>query len=498
MSSIRPLIIIMILSLAATLAQGAKPALYEQKRKTKKEIRPLVKYPLLKRTDKKSDVKKYLPFESSRSRLITKEASTKKPEELRAIYNDIRDTGSDDEEEFYDYRSNNESSSDLAGIGGDIKTVIKKHHFTLSGTPHSIQGLPIIYTSKGTGFNVGARISVANIRYEDPYTYKLSLQYWSSDRGSRNHELSLDIPHFFSYNWHVRIAYTYPRSITQKYYGVGNDSVNNKEFTDPDSSEFKSRTYYQYIQTYPKLAFDIEYTIPNQDISIYTGFALDKASIDPHNKDASSKIYSEQPYGYQGGKTNYIKAGIKYDSRDYPFNPMSGITIAGTYTNHAKFMKSDYEHSNVNLVYMGFFSFWRYFTLSQRVMAEQMWGDMPFFSLSEFRSYNDYNGLGGSDFLRGAPSYRYIDNLKFVNQFELRTRIFNGKIFSQRVMIHFNPFWDMGRVWDNKKKFTLNNFHHSFGNEFRFTWNDNFIVSFTFGVSGDGMATYLTFGESFI
>lgn len=85
-----------------------------------------------------------------------------------------------------------------------------------------------------------------------------------------------------------------------------------------------------------------------------------------------------------------------------------------------------------------------------------------------------------------------------VSQLELRTRFYYGKVFGQLLMVHFNPYWDMGRVWDRNKKLTFGDFHHSFGNEFRFTWNDNFIMSFTVGRSTDGTSTYLTFGENFI
>ncbi len=460
-------------TITSVLCAQEKPPLSIQKRKTLKEHKVVIQ-----EKKQKTDFKEIL--------------SEKRP----GIYNDIKSHYKTEDEEYEnEYK---DSNSDLAGMGGDIKGVIKKHHFTIGNSPYSIQGIPIVYTSKATGFNLGARFSIANLQYDDPYTYNLSIQYWVSDRGSKNHEIALDIPHFFSKNWHARIAYEYPKTITQKYFGVGNNSTYNTAFTNPNSPDFLSRTYYQYISLYPKFSFDIEYEIPDYDFSIYSGVALDKAIISPNNNDGRSKIYTEQPYGSNGGKTNYVKGGIKYDTRNYPFNPTRGITIAGTYTNHGKFIKSDYPHSNLNLAYMGFFSFWKYFTFSQRVMIDQMWGDLPFFALSEFKSYNDYRGLGGQDFLRGAPSYRYIDNLKFANQFELRTRIYNGNIFGQMVMVHFNPFWDMGRVWDRKQKINLNEFHHSFGNEFRFTWNDNFIMSITMGKSSDGFSSYLTFGETFM
>ena len=489
----RLLVIFTIALLTLNSLMARKPTLFVQERKVLKTSKTTARAKTKVRTKKTQPKIKTI--------LSDQQAPVRKRKELRGIYSDItayyRTEDQEEEEEYREQRTGN-SKGDLADMGGDIKSVMRKHHFTLGSNPHSVQGVPIIYTSKSTGFNLGARISLANLKDEDPYTYKFSVQYWASDRGSKKHEIALDMPHFFSKSWHARMAFKYPKTITQKYYGAGNDSVNDKSLIDPDSPNFLSRTYYQYIETYPKFTFDLQYKVIGNYLSIYSGIAIEKATIRPHNNDQRSKIYTEQPYGYGGGKTNYVKGGLRFDTRDYPFNPTSGVTIAATYTNHGKFIKSDYPYSNINLVYMGFLSFWRYFTLSQRFMVDQMWGDLPFFSLSEFRSYNDYDGLGGEDFLRGAPSYRYVDNLKFANQFELRTRVYNGKVFGQMLMIHFNPFWDMGRVWDRKEKISITHFHHSFGNEFRFTWNKDFIMSFTMGKSGSGFATYLTFGESFM
>ena len=146
---------------------------------------------------------------------------------------------------------------------------------------------------------------------------------------------------------------------------------------------------------------------------------------------------------------------------------------------------------------MGFFSFLKYFVLGHRIMIDQTLGDIPFFALASFNSYDNYQGLGGQDTLRGAPTFRYIDNLKFINQLELRTRFYNGIIFGQHMELFLVPYWDFGKVWDRHKKINFEDLHHSVGNEFRFTWNTTFIASFTMGFTRDNFTTYLSFGESF-
>jgi outer membrane protein assembly factor BamA len=429
-----------------------------------------------------------------------KKTLVERPRDNEGIFNS--DTTKQNKKDAWDdFEKENEEDTgiaqDFSDMSSGMKSAVQKHHFTLGEHPYSVQGLPIIYTSKSTGFNLGARLSLTDLKTQNPYSFNLTLQYWVTDRGGKNHQISLDIPQFFSRRWRVRFSYTYPEAIDQNYFGIGNTSIFNKDLVSPGNPNFISRTYYQYKFAYPRFSFDIAYKFLKDRMSIYTGISLDRATIRTINNDGRSKMYTERPYGYRGGKTNYLKLGLKYDTRDYPINPSRGIVLAGTYTDHGAFIGSDYPYSNANLTYMGFFSIWKYFVLAHRVMIDQAWGDTPFFALAGFKSYNDYEGLGGDDTLRGAPTYRYIDNLKFINQLELRTKFYNGKVFGQHLELFVIPYWDMGKVWDRNKKMNLNDIHHSLGGEFRFTWNTTFIASFHMGFSKESFSTGLSFGESF-
>lgn len=438
---------------------------------------------------------------------LKKTPSERKDKLNPGILNEIKDSlssGVAEEDEDWEESSDTDLkkqatplSRDFKQMSSSINEIIQKRNFTIGDHPYSLQGLPIAYTSKSTGFNLGARISFADLKSEDPYTFLFTFQFWQTDRGAKNHEISLAIPELFNRHWGLKLAYIYPEVIDNNYFGIGNNSIYDKSLISPGNPKFISRNYYQYTFIYPRFTVDVSYKFLRDKVSVYAGIGIDKASINPPNKNNTSKIYTEQPYGYNGGKTNYIKAGIKFDSRDYPMNPTEGFVVATTYTDHAKFMGSDFNYRNIDLTYMGFFSFLKYFVLGHRIMIDQTLGDIPFFALASFNSYDNYQGLGGQDTLRGAPTFRYIDNLKFINQLELRTRFYNGIIFGQHMELFLVPYWDFGKVWDRHKKINFEDLHHSVGNEFRFTWNTTFIASFTMGFTRDNFTTYLSFGESF-
>ncbi|MFH1223700.1 MAG: hypothetical protein V1647_05095, partial [Pseudomonadota bacterium] len=241
----------------------------------------------------------------SKRLLVKKQKKTvieKSQEREPAIYNDI--VGKPEKDQFLEGWESGEPgdqgafSGDLGEMGGDIQGMMKDHNFTIGGVPHSIQGLPIAYTSKSTGFNLGAMVSMANLKHKHPYLYKFALRLWYSDRGARNHAVSLDIPYFFSKRWHIRMDYVYPVTIDQNYFGMtGNNAVYNKDFISPRSSSFISRTYYQYIMTYPSFAFDLEYNLISDLFSIYSGITIEEATVLAHDLNANSKLFTEQPNG---------------------------------------------------------------------------------------------------------------------------------------------------------------------------------------------------------
>lgn len=405
-----------------------------------------------------------------------------------ALYNDFIKG-----EEESDPLFSKETTKDFSKLGSQVKDFIKKHNFTINDIPYSVQGLPIIYTSKNTGFNLGLKASIFDFKYKDPYRYSFSAQVWFSDLGNRKHEFSLNIPYFFSKHWSVRLNYQYFRDISQGYYGFGNDSINDKSLTNPDDSNFISRNYYRYIIEYPNFNFDISFKIPRTNFSIYTGLGIEKARILFH--DEINKLEQDKPYGTDGGKTNYMKFGLKYDNKIVYTD--KGIILSSTFTLHTDKIKSDYNYKNLNFTYMGFLPLSKYISVAQRVMVEQIWGDTPFFVFSEFKSHSDYKGLGGERILRGAPNNRYVDDVKFIHQIELRTKLYNSDFFKQYMQVEFIPYWDLGRVWNKYEPITFKDMHMTFGSELRLIWNKNFIVSFTFGGNKDNFATYLTFGESF-
>lgn len=406
----------------------------------------------------------------------------------------IKDDASKYNEDWYksDTLKKEKLSGDISDFSSDINYVVKKHHFTFNNSPYNIQGVPIVFPSKGTGVNLGVRLNLYNLEYRDPYRYSLSMQYWSSDRGRAKHKIVLDVPHFYSSKWRVILSGFYNKNLTNQFVGIGNDNDLDFSLITPRNPSYLGRNYYAYQSVEPGATIEIRRKLYDK-FSIFSGFDARNMDISLINSSDPFYITSNSPYGFEGGSFNHVKFGFLYDSTNYPTNPERGNKALFTYS---KFL-GDYSFSGINLSWSSFYTLSSYLTIASRFMAQQFYGDTPFFALSYFVSDDMYKGLGSEDTLRGAYGNRYIDLFKAVEQIEFRINFFYDTLYNQLIELDIVPFIDIGTVASNFSKTSSGDIHLSYGSSFRLVWNKNFLMNFSLGFSKNTFATYFSFGENF-
>jgi hypothetical protein len=78
-----------------------------------------------------------------------------------------------------------------------------------------------------------------------------------------------------------------------------------------------------------------------------------------------------------------------------------------------------------------------------RGVGDLLVGDPPFYELAK---YDDTSALGGAKGVRGVPAYRYHGKLKVFGNVELRSRLVDFSLFSQRNSFGLVAFADGGRL----------------------------------------------------
>ncbi len=208
-----------------------------------------------------------------------------------------------------------------------------------------------------------------------------------------------------------------------------------------------------------------------------------------------------------GGMTNYIKAGLVYDSRDNEPNPMKGIWTEATVVTAPGFIGNDFPHTKLNITHRQYFTVIKNdLSFAYRISYQQtISGHTPFYMqtniVTSFLRGANSDGLGGSKSLRGILRNRIVgDGIAYGNA-ELRWKFVRFTLLKQNIYLGLNAFVDAGMVTkeieidksgipaeiDQSEFFNTekDKLHLGYGAGFRFAMNQNFIIAVDYGMAAN-------------
>ena len=208
-----------------------------------------------------------------------------------------------------------------------------------------------------------------------------------------------------------------------------------------------------------------------------------------------------------GGNINYLKIGLKYDSRDQLACPMNGIFTEAVIQTAPKLLNETYPHTKFALIHRQYFTLLKDVSFAYRLDYQMSIGDnhVPFYAqpllITSYLIAATNQGLGGKSSLRGILRNRIIgDNVGFGN-FEFRYKFIRFKMFNQNFYVGTNVFFDTGIILkpidinfatisaiDKSTYFNdylAGKFHSSAGLGLKIGWNENFVISADFGKAFD-------------
>lgn len=386
----------------------------------------------------------------------------------------------------------------MEAVGEDIKffgeqvakrvdRVIKKKTFDLWGDPWTFQGIPLIFPSFSSGFNLGIKVQLQNIKRQDPHKAEVEAQILASDRGRYKHSFRIDIPHALDGKFRFTGRIAYDRDITFRYYGIGNDTRPDKDLVDQDSVLF------QNVRAGPSLTFTaLRYVGYNVRLGPILGLKWTQITAP-----SGSLLLAESPSGITGGRTHYLGWAIVHDTLDFEPYPSSGATHELYFYLYNKLTGSNYDFTRWTYTYRRYFLLHRRLILAHRSLFEVLAGEVPYYELGGVGGSNSSIGLGGDRFMRGYDSNRFIDKIRFVTGFELRWDPLLFLFAKQDFTIGFVPFFELGRVWPKVFPLNADRWHPSAGWGMRIIWNSRFVIRGDFAVTPEGTAFILNLNNSF-
>jgi outer membrane protein assembly factor BamA len=304
------------------------------------------------------------------------------------------------------------------------------------------------------GFGGGAMFSVARMtkRYE-PYLWRFESVSLVTFKADPKLELpyidayaKASFPHVIKDRMSLELKLSYTRE-DLKYFGLGNASKIPEDVPLSDPRYAYRREHPSiYVRSGTRLLgaltllLGISYThnwltIPNDTL-----LAMERDHGTPRERE---ELGPSENHG-----VFELSYGLGWDDRDNPVAPERGqyhtarvdLAPGGTELVPERWARVDLAlRFYVPIVR-------RRVTLAIRVVSDMLFGDPPFY---ELQRYDDTAAIGGGNGVRGVPGQRYYGKMKVFSNFELRTRLFDFKLFGQKDAFGLAAFTDVGRVWSD-------------------------------------------------
>jgi outer membrane protein assembly factor BamA len=240
----------------------------------------------------------------------------------------------------------------------------------------------------------------------------------------------------------------------------------------------------------------------------YTGKqvdAIDAAGRDTQALEATTRLRADcdagRLVGCSGGRDDFLRLGISYDTRDFEPDPNAGGFVdlaidAGTVA-----LGSEYDYVRAMLAARGYWSpapDRADVVLAGRVLFEAQSNGAPFFSMDTLPFTEDpRQGLGGHRTMRGFRQDRFVGSVMTVANAEVRWTFGHVRLWGQRLSFIVAPFVDTGRPYDSLGQLSLRNWRTAYGGAFRVAWNLATIGTVDYGVSSEDSGFYVNFNHIF-
>ena len=365
--------------------------------------------------------------------------------------------------------------------------------------PVEISAIPALNFDADEGFGYGAIVAMYSYGANAAsYAWTLQPTVFLTTRGRRDYSLFFDSPSRPGRAWRATAFAGHEQQLAAPYYGIGNATP-----YDPALETGATPYFYRYGRTRDLVTVDLQHELGRRDLRVLAGAGVSNDRVDPTPFDSGTTLLATQGLAAAGetGHTNYLRAGLAWDTRDREIGSRSGTwaDVIVQRVDRAFGASSDYTRATVNVR--------RYqplgdrATLAGRVLAQSTSADAPFCVLGEIQTeQRPQEGLGGAGTVRGLPRDRYVGKSLVVSNVELRWRAAEFALHRRPSSLVLSSFVDAGRVWPGAMDAAsaLRQLHAGYGGGARLSFGSSFVVAMDIGHSAQATAPmYIGLGYMF-
>lgn len=376
--------------------------------------------------------------------------------------------------------------------------------------------LPAVSYDSDLGFQYGALVNL--YLYGDgsnypKYNHSLYLEWSRYTKGTGINRIMYDSEKLIK-GVRTTVDVTYLTDQMMDFYGFnGYQSILNVDSSKltrylykNERNMFRAKADFQGSFGKSKLGWVAGYTFYNFEINNVDIDKLDLTPIDGgslYQRYVASGLIPDDEKN--GGSINYLKVGLKYDSRDQRACPMKGIWTEAV-LQMAPGLINESPHTKFALIHRQYFTLMKDMSLAYRVdyQATVGSGHVPFYAqpllITSFLTAASNQGMGGKNTIRGVLRNRVVGEDVAFGNFEFRYKFLRFEWLKQNFYIGTNLFFDTGIILKpidisaavnslsdaEKEKLYLGDYqsgklHSGAGAGLKIGWNENFVISADFG-----------------
>ena len=361
-----------------------------------------------------------------------------------------------------------------------------------------VGGLPVLNFDSDEGVGYGALVEL--YQYGEgglrPYVWSLRPTVFLTSRGRRDFTIFFDAPHLLAPGWRFDAYLASEEQIATPYYGIGNATAYDPTLDDDAGPD---PYYYRFGRTRRSATFNLQRNLGATPMRLLAGAGLVRTSVLPVPENDGATLYEmEVSSTDQTLWSNYVRAGLIWDSRDRETGPRSGTWTELIVQRVDGVLGADASYTRLTFTDRRYFSLGERVVFAHRYLLQSVGDGAPVHDLFQVQtSFKRQEGLGGSKTVRGIFKNRFVGRSMLVWNAELRWRAADFLLFGRAFHMVLSAFVDQGRVWDGDVQLDelLADLHRGFGGGVRFGMGENFIVAVDMGRSEEaGMPMYIGLG----
>jgi hypothetical protein len=350
--------------------------------------------------------------------------------------------------------------------------------------------LPSVAFDTDDGFGLGGRFEIQRIDPRiTPYRAAFMIQGYATFRGYHHHRFRIDVPGLGPRKQTRVMLYVAFRAwLNDGYWGIGNGTARERAFVgglEPDDPRTK-RYRYQLYQPYLQLNVRKDMAPP---FGVFASLVAQYSRVNTYQQ---SLLGEHRPEGMRGGFAVQFSAGVLADTRAPEVTPERGVYAELS-------LRASPHFTGSTGPYLGPFAVVRAYvpvatprvTLATRLMAEWLFGEIPFWEMVRWGGSHPVEGVGGWLTVRGMSFGRWRAPGKAVGNAELRIDVIRHRLFKEPFRWQIVPFADVAAVWGAGEQATATApavpLHPTVGIGIHPIWAEAFVGRIDFGFGPDAV-----------